>query len=452
MSAEAGPTSIVSRKSLLGSSILVAENVLRLGLVAVVSFWIAHQLGPAQFGLLNYASALVAVFWSVATLGLDTPLTARLALSAQPGKALGSAVALRIGTGLIGGLAALIAAWLLRGDDLEAVALVAIVAVAVPTSAPLVVDAWFKAQSDALSPAIARLVATLLSCAAKVACLLMGWGVVALAWTVVLESLLVATALLLAYRLRSSGAADLRFSWNCVEIKSLWRASWPFLLSTLALATYMKLDIIMLGALTTNQQTGLYSLSQKLCEVLYIVPVLVVDVLFPQLVRQHAMRSKTAETDPQVFFDLAFAAALITTAMAVLVVAFVLPILFGEAYRPTVGIFLIHAWGCLGIALSHARFKWMAATGREALVPKVALLGLVMAFIGNALMIPAFGAKGAAIATVVAYIAHGYLASYLFKSLRPAAQMQTRSLWPWIRLSREWYSKRNQPNVREIGL
>ena len=74
MTAQAGSMSILSRRALMGSSILVAENVLRLGLVATVSLWIAHQLGPAQFGLLNHASALVAVFWSAALLGLDTPL------------------------------------------------------------------------------------------------------------------------------------------------------------------------------------------------------------------------------------------------------------------------------------------------------------------------------------------------------------------------------------------
>jgi len=435
MNLEAPAGKLISRRSIVGSSILVAENVLRLGLVAGVSMWIAHQLGPADFGLLNYASAMVGVFWAAALLGLDTPLTARLALSRQPGLALGSAVALRVATGTLGGAVALVAALLLRGDERDAVLLTAIVALAVPLSAPFVVDAWFKAHNDAMPPALARLVATLLSCAAKVGCLLLGGGLVALAWTVVLESLLVAVALLVAYRVRAPRIAATLLVVQRKEMVKLLFESWPFLLSALAVAAYMKLDVVMLGVLSTNEQTGLYSLSQKLAEVLYFIPVIVVDVLFPQLVRHQAQDGATA---PQAFFDLSFAVALLATLLAIAAVAVALPTLFGEPYQPTVGIFVVHAWACLGVALGHARFKWMAATGRQALAPWVALLGLVLAMALHTLLIPGYGATGAAAATVVAFLVSGWLASYLFPSLRPAARMQTRALWPWGRLWRDW--------------
>lgn len=439
--------SIISRRSLVGSSILVVENVLRLGLVAAVSLWIAHRLGPAQFGLLNYASALVAVFWSASTLGLETPLTARLALTRQPGVGLGSAVALRIVTGSIGGVLAVIAGLLLRGDEREAVLLISIVALAAPLSAPVVVDAWFKAHNDALSPALARLAATLLSCAAKVACLVLGGGLVELAWTVALESLLVSVALLAAYWVRAPSDVSMRLVVRRDAMVALLRESWPFLFSGLAIATYMKLDVVMLGVLTTNEQTGLYSLSQKLAEVLYMVPVVVVDVLFPQLVR-HQAQLGDASAAPQAFFDLSFGAALIATLLAIGSVAVALPALFGEPYRPTVDIFLVHAWACLGVALGHARFKWMAASGRQALAPWVALLGLVLALVLHSLLIPTYGAMGAAAATAIAFLVSGWLTSYLFPSLRPAALMQMRSLWPWGRLWRE--SQRWRADVSQV--
>lgn len=436
MTSQVDEIPIVSRPALVGSSILLVESVLRLGMVAAVSLWIAHQLGPAQFGLLNHASALVAMFWSAALLGLDTPVTARLTVSRQSGLVVGSAIALRLLTGVVGAGVALLAVLLLRGDEREAVLLTAIVALTVPLSAPFVVDAWFKANSDAVPPAVARLLATVLSCAAKVACLLLGGGVVALAWTVALEALLVSLALLAAYGLRSQSLPSARLMVRWHQVKELFRESWPFALSTLAIAAYMKIDVVLLGVLTDNEQTGLYSLSQKLCEVLYLVPVIVIDVLFPQLVRSQAMSSNAAA--PQAFFDLAFAAALLATLLAIACVIVALPALFGEPYRPTVGIFVIHAWACLGIALNHARFKWMAATDRQALAPWVALFGLLLALALHAVLIPRHGAIGAAFATVTAFFVSGYLASFLFPSLRPAAEMQTRALWPWGRLLRDW--------------
>lgn len=440
MTAQAAGMHIVSRRALMGSSILVLESVLRLGLVAAVSLWIAHELGPARFGLLNHVSALVAVFLWAAMLGLETPLTARLAHSAPSGLLLGSAIALRLLTGLLGAAVVIGAAMLLHGPADEAVLLTAIVALSVPLSAPFVVDAFFKARGDALAPAVARLVATLLSCGAKVACLLLGGGLVALAWTVALEALLVSAALLVAYRQRAAAEPGGPLRVQRAQMAALLRECGPYLVAALAAGAYMKVDVVMMGVLASDEQTGLYSLSQKLCEVLYLVPVIVVDVLFPALVRHQALHGQGAA--PQVFFDLTFATALLATLLAMACVVLALPALFGEPYRPTVGIFLLHAWACLGIALNHARFKWMAATGREKLAPAVAFLGVLLALALHALLIPAHGALGAALGTVLAYLVSGWLVSYALPALRPVAAMQTRALWPWGRLWAEWSRRR----------
>ena len=46
---------------------LVADKVLRMGVGLVVGVWIARYLGPAQFGLWNFAIAFAALFGAFAT-------------------------------------------------------------------------------------------------------------------------------------------------------------------------------------------------------------------------------------------------------------------------------------------------------------------------------------------------------------------------------------------------
>ena len=440
---------LVSRRALVSSSILVAENVLRLGLVAAVSLWIAHELGPAQFGMLNHASAVVAMFWMVALLGLDTPLAGRLTTSNQPGLELGSAIALRVITGLVGGVVACIAVLLFRHDQPLSVLLTCIVALSVPLSAPFVIDAWFKARNQALAPALARLGATLLACSAKAACLMLGLGVVALAWTVALEALLMSVALAVAFALAARGDVRQRLAVQRNRMRELLHLSWPYLVTTFAVSAYSKVDVVLLGMLSTDEQTGLYSLGQKLCEVLYLLPMIVVDVLFPQLVRQNAAGATGAPSEPQLFFDMAVAVAIIGTVLALLVVGLALPVLFGDPYRPTVGLFYVQAWACIAVALAYARYKWLAATGLQRLAPRVTLLGLLMAVAFNLVLIPQFGAMGAAVATLAAFFGSGYLLSFAFPELRPAARMQTRALWPWGRLWGEWRQWRLAVAVQE---
>lgn len=443
-------SALVSRRHVFSAGILLVENVLRIGVVAIVSFWIAHALGPAEFGRLNHASALVGVFWIAALLGLETPLTNRLTKASEPGKELGSAMALRVVVGLLASLLAVALTVVIAGPhDKDSVLLVGIISVSIPLSAPYLLDVWFKLHNDAVPAASARLLATILSCGAKAGCLLGGWGVVALAWTVVLEALLTSLFLFWAYRYspRWELSASLRWQWR--QSAEILHSCLPFFLSATITAVYMKIDLILLGYQVSKEETGIYGLSIKLVEVLYLVPVIVGDVLYPQLVKQQSNHALGSSATPQAFFDFTIAVALVATVVAIATVHWFVPRIFGEPYRPTVDVFLIHAWACIGIAMAHARYKWMAACGLQRLAPWVTLVGLVLTVVGNLLLVPRYGAMGAAAATASAFFVSGCLASFAFPALRPAACMQVRALWPWFRL---WRAMRRPPSLQVGGM
>jgi polysaccharide transporter, PST family len=431
------PSRMLSRRNLFSSTVLVSETAVRLGMVALVSFWIARAFGPEQFGLLNYASALVMVFWSAALLGIETPLVARLAREKLAGKVLGSALVLRIVAGFIAFGASVAAVTVMRSGEEMPLLLTMIVAVSIPLSAPYVIDCWFKVRNEPGWPAAARLFGTLASLAAKVAVLLLDLSVVALAWTIAVEAALTSAALLYAHRRVRDSSEEERLRSSRQEMLSLSRACWPYLVSTTVMAIYMKIDVVMLGALSGDHQTGIFSLSQKITEVTFLIPVVVVDVLFPQLVRHQSGTPDSAQAASQVFFDLTAAVALTSVFVSALLVWLFLPQLFGEAYRSTSTVFLVHVWGALGMALAHARFKWMAVAGHERLAPVVTACGLAMAVCLHLVLIPTYGAIGAAVGTSIAYLSSGVLASFVFRPLRPAGMMQLRSLFPWVRLWRE---------------
>jgi len=75
---------------------MLAEKGCRLVFGFLVGIYVARQLGPARYGLLNYAISFVALFSVLATLGMD-PVVVR-ELVRRPGKAnsiLGSALGLK---------------------------------------------------------------------------------------------------------------------------------------------------------------------------------------------------------------------------------------------------------------------------------------------------------------------------------------------------------------------
>jgi polysaccharide transporter, PST family len=426
------------RRVAVSSAMLTAESVVRLGLTAAVSFWIARSLGPAQFGLLNFASALMAIFLGVSTLGLEIPLVSRLAQGQPSGPLLGAALVLRAGAAL-GALACCAALGIaLHSDDPHALAVTLIVALALLGYVPSVFDCWFKARVEAFAPSLVRLAITVLSMAAKLLCLSWGGGVVALAWTVAAEALLYGALLSLVWW-RSGARRPVRLRWPArAELALLLRDSWPYLLSTSATVFAMKVDVVLLGALSSHAQTGVYSVVQKLSEILYIAPVALIESAYPALARKGTQAGTqtgaSAAAQGQLLFDLAAACAMLASAAGVVLAGPAISLCFGAAYADAVPLFHVHAWTCVAVALSAARYRWMATLGLQRYAPAVTLAGAAASLALNAVLIPHFGAWGAAWSALLSSFGAGLVASFVVRELRPLGLMQLKALWPWQRL------------------
>lgn len=424
-----------ARQVVTSSVLLLVENMVRLMAVAAVSFFIARQLGPEQFGILNFASALMAILLSIATLGLDTPVIFRLMHSQHPSAVMRAVLVLRCAAGLAVLVLATLAAYLLKHSDSLALSVTLIVSLSIPLSTFSVFDYWFKAKTLPARPAMARITGTLIAAGAKVACLLFGFGVVALAWTVVLEALVTSVGMTLAYLSVTRKIGNDGWSEGRQLIIVIARESWPYMLSAVAVVAYMKIDVVMLGYLSTNSETGIYGLAQKLSEVLYIVPVVIIESAYPVLARRFMDRGQSLGSQQgQMLFDLAAGGSMIATIISLILARPAIHLMFGAGYENAINIFYLHAWSCVAIALNTARHRWLATLGLQRYAPSVTGIGLIINVAMNFVLIPQFGALGAALATVVSYFISGYISSFFFVALRDIANMQTKALWPWARL------------------
>lgn len=434
---------VSTRRIAASSATLLVESVVRVGVTAAISFWIARALGPAQFGIINFASALMGIFLAVGTLGLEVPSVLRLTRDERPGRMLGTLLALRAGAAVLAFVLTAALALLLKHDDPQTLAVTLVVALSILGYAPSVFDYWFKARVEAGPPALARMLATLIAATAKVVVLQMGWGLVALAWTVVIEAAVMSLLLYLAWRhaSRQSAADPLRL--DRALALPLVRESLPYLGSALVVLVYMKADVVLLGHLSTQEQTGLYSLVQKLSEVLYIVPVAIIDSAYPALARRAGVQGRDPAQQGQLLFDVAVAASLLAAICGVLLAQPLISLVFGQGYAPAVQMFQLHAWTCVALALGLARHRWLATMGLQRYVLWTALFGAVINVALNVAMIPRWGAWGAAAAAVAAHFASGLLASFAFGALRQTGAMQLSALWPWRRLFRLALERRN---------
>jgi len=428
----------------VSSGLLLSENVVRLASTALISFWTARALGPADFGTLMFASALTAILFSLSTLGLEVPSVLRLARDKPPRDLLGTVLRLRLCAAVLACVAAVTAAMLVRPEHMQSQALTLIVALSLIGYAPTVFDYAFKAQVRAGPPALARALTTLLSSGTKAAVLWHGGGLVEMAWTVVFEACLASLLLGLAWRRCGAppgqGSRVASMGFDRALAARLLQQGLPLLAAGLATALHLKADVVMLGRWAEASAAGQYALAQKLSEILFVVPVVVVDSLYPLLARRHQVRPGPRGHQPEAFSQQMFDLALLSGALTALAVWMLAPVLigwsFGKAYEGSVLLWQLLALTVPAVALDAARQRWLVWQQQSHKAWQLAGAGAALSLALNLLLIPQFGVQGAALAAIVSWWTSALLLPWLMPGLRPLAAMQCRALWPFGRLRR----------------
>jgi O-antigen/teichoic acid export membrane protein len=391
--------------------------------------------------------AATSIFIVIAAMGLDVPAVVRLARAESPtlqAQVLATVVLLRALAVLPALAASALLAWMLHGDDPQALHVSLVMALSIVGYAPSVLDVWFRSRMQALPLASARLAATLLSASLKLYLLSAGADLVWLAWAVVAEACLF-SALITVWLLSSGHRPRLPWQWDSALARALVRQSAPLLLAAAVVMVYMKSDVVLLSALSDHTQTGLYALAQKMSEVLYIVPVAIIDSLYP-LLAARSRASAPAHAD-QLMFDLGAAGAWLAVGCGLLLAVPLVRWVFGEAYAPTLTLFAIHAWTCLAVALDTARQRWLVTAGLQRRAPWLAGSGALLAVGLNLALVPWLGALGAACTALAASVASAVVSSFFWTDLREVGHMQCRALWPWARLWRQVRRWRQQSFV-----
>jgi O-antigen/teichoic acid export membrane protein len=186
-------------------------------------------------------------------------------------------------------------------------------------------------------------------------------------------------------------------------------------------------DQVITGFISTEATLGIYAVAVNSGELVYYLASAATTALLPAV----------AASDPTVRVERtlrAYRALVLLTLMAMIVAAtlgpVLLPLVFGQAYRPAVGPFLILIPSAIGFA-TQGLFSQAAlasfAPGRSSVGPLVALMTQTAL---DLVLIPRSGASGAALAATAALIVGGAVSVSVYRSCFPFAW---RALLPRLR-------------------
>jgi len=406
---------------------LLFDRILRMGIGLVVVIWMARYLGPVNFGLLNFVVALNGLFMAISMLGMKEIVVRDVVV--DPDEAwltLGTTAMLQLIGGVIAYSALLTTIYVMRPEDVLARSLAVILGAVLMLKFCETVAYWFEAQVQSKYTVWVQNGAFLLFALIKILLILQQAPLIAFAWAMLLEAVLVAILLLIMMGLK--GIPLTRIKVSMTRARTLLMDSWPLIISAIAVTLYMKIDQIMLGQIVSEEAVGIYSAAVRISEIWYFIPMAIAASVFPAFLETKKRNENLYNARLQKLFDLmVFISVSLALPMTFLATPIV-ELLYGASYVGSGSVLALHIWASVFVFLGVASSQWFVAENRQILQMQRTVLGAIVNVSLNFWLIPIYGTTGAAVATVISYAVATLFADLLARETRHLFVMKVSSL------------------------
>ena len=212
--------------------------------------------------------------------------------------------------------------------------------------------------------------------------------------------------------------------------KRILSKCWYVAISGLMVTLYMRIDQIMLGSMLDNKtENGIYSAAVRIAEIWYFVPTAIISAFQPAIVMKKKHSEEQYEKTMQRLYDIV---AIVGIGFGILITLFgdiAVQILYGDEYKGATSILKISVWAGLFATLGTARSVWLVNENLQKYSLIYTSVGCVTNIVLNYFLIPKIGARGAAIATLIAQFVTNVLALVPFKKTRKSSAMILKSIF-----------------------
>ena len=415
------------------TSWLFAEKIIRMVVGLFVGVWVARYLGPEKFGLLSFAQSFVGLFTIFATLGLDEIVVRELVKNESKKDSLvGTTFWLKL-VGAIIVLLLLAFAVNFTSNDYETNIFVFIIASATIFQSFNIVDYYFQSKVMVKYVVYANFICLSFSSILKIVLILNNASLLAFAWAVLFDSIVLAFGLVYFFLKHSTFRI-----YNLIFYKStaidLLKTSWPLIFSGAVLMIQARIDQVMIKEMINSVEVGFYSAAIKLIEAFGFIPVMLKISLYPSIINSKKNSAVIYKNRLLNFYRLNF---LLFLAVALPIFLFseqIVFFLFGYQYQ-SVGILLsIMVIRLFFTNMGVARSAYILNENLMKFSLATMTLGTITNITLNYLWIPEYGSKGAIIATIISFFVTTFLVDIFYSKTRKNVFLQFRAIITFYKL------------------
>ncbi len=422
----------------------IAGKIISTLLALIIAAIMTRSLGVVHYGEFTIITSFLQFFGILADFGLTiTAVTMISEPGADERRIMSSLLGLRLVSAVIFyGLAPIVAFFLPYPTEVKiGVAMASLAFLAMTQSQTLmgIFQKYLRLGEASLAEILGRIIMLIIVVIAA-------WqktGLYAVIWAMVAGN--VAQFLFMHLRARRIIPFSLQFDRQI--IREIIKRSWPIGLTIAFNLIYLRGDVIVLSLFRETSEVGLYGAAYKVIDVLTVLPMMFMGLVMPHLVQSWIEHQDTFRARLQKIFDFSALLALPIAGGALMLGREIMNLVAGREFAASgdflkililagLGVFLAAPWAHALLAIGAQR-KTIFWFGLDALLAVPAYL----------ILVPIFGARGAAWITVFSEIFIG-LATFIlivrltdFKlSLKPVGKMLLATILMMIALwpLREW--------------
>lgn len=418
-----------SFKKILGNSMWpIMQNIVSLLASMLVSAIIARYLGTEGYGLVNYVVSVVMLFTSFSTLGMETFVVKDVVNDKNDeGNVIGTSFVIRLIGGFVLIIISQITLYILSPNDIMIQVLGLIMGICMIFKSFEVIEYYFQAKMNLKVNAIIKIITLVIVSTCKILVAVFNLGEIGYMCTYLADAIVLGLLLFIYFKLHEK----IKWKFNKEYAKELLKKCLYVAISGLMITIYMRIDQVMLGSMLLDKsQNGIYSAAVKIAEMWYFIPLALIASFKPSIMKCKNMNNEEEyQRLMQRLYDIVAIIGVVCGLGITIVAPLAIRILYGEAYAQSAEILSISVWAGLFATLGSARSIWLVAENLQKYTISYTLAGCVINVTLNAILIPVYGAFGAAFATLIAQAISNTIVLMFFKETRKSSIMILKSIF-----------------------
>lgn len=427
-------------KLLTNATWIVSCHIVQAILNMLINMLTARYLGPSNFGLINYAASIVAFGIPIMQLGFRSTLVQEIVEHPEKeGETLGTALCLNViaSVATIIGVVSFVA--IANHDEPVTIIVCALYSLNLIFQALQMMQYWFQAKLLSKYTSITALLAYVIISAYRVILLVTQKSIYWFAVSQALDYMIIAVVLLIIYK-KLNGQ---KLSFSKLRAKEMFAKSRYYIVSAMMVTIFAQTDKIMLKLMVDDIATGFYSAAVTCAGMTSFVFTAIIDSARPSIVKSKSINQAEFEKKISYLYSIIIYFALLQSVFITVFAEWIVRILYGVEYGATVDILRLIVWYTTFSYMGAVRDVWILSENKHRYLWIINMTGASANVLLNAMFIPAFGAMGAALASLITQIFTNVIVGFVMKPIQANNVLMIKGLNPKLLLNFAYRVVRN---------